>query len=109
MPENLERALLWFDSPVVAAHWGGSGCGSEVLRRLAGKDVWFDLSYGYGQMPKCIAQSILDKHTPDRLLFGSDMPWHRPAWEMRLIETLDISAGDKDKIYYKNAKKLLGI
>lgn len=109
MPENLERALAWFSSPVVAAHWGGSGCAKQVLKHLCGKDVWFDLSFGYGNMPKSFAQELADKHTPDRLLFGSDMPWHRPSWEKRLIESLDFSSEDKEKIYYKNAAKLLGI
>ena len=33
------------------------------------KDIWFDLSFGYGTMPKAIAQEIVDKHTPDRLIF----------------------------------------
>ena len=109
MPENLARALSWFDAPVVAAHWGGVGCGKEVLKHLCGKDIWFDVSFGYGRMPKSFAQEIADKHTPDRLLFGSDMPWHRPSWEMRLIESLDFSEEDKQKIYYKNALKLLNI
>lgn len=109
MPDNLLRALKWFDSPVVAAHWGGVSCGSEVIKKLCGRDLWLDLSFGYGTMPKAIAQEILNKHTPDRLIFASDMPWHRPAWEKQLIETLDISKNDKDKIYFKNACKLLNI
>lgn len=109
MPDNLLGALRWFDSPVIAAHWGGLNCGIEVIKKLCGKDVWFDLSFGYSQMPKTIAQEIIDKHTPDRLIFASDMPWHRPLWEKRLIESLDVSPNDKDKIYYKNALKLLGI
>ena len=107
MPDNLLGALNWLDTPVVAAHWGGLNCGAEVLKKLCGKEIWFDLSFGYGAMPKAIAQEIVDKHTPDRLLFASDMPWHRPKWEMQLIETLDISQSDKDKIYYKNALNLL--
>lgn len=107
MPQNMINALKWFDSPVICAHWGGVGCGTEVIETLAGEDVWFDLSFGYGNMPKAIAQKILDKHTPDRMLFGSDMPWHRPSWEVRLVESLDLSSEDRDKIYYKNAKKLL--
>ncbi len=109
MPENLSRALSWFDSPVIAAHWGGAGCKNDVVKYLCGKDVWFDVSFGYGNMPKSYAQELVDKHTPDRLLFGSDMPWHRPAWEKRLIESLDISESDKEKIYFKNAMKLLNI
>jgi len=107
MPEHMLGALMWLDTPVIAAHWGGVNCGEEVLKTLAGRDIWFDTSFGYANMPKSFAQMLVDKHTPDRILFGSDMPWHRPSWEMRLIETLDISDCDKEKIYYKNAKKLL--
>ena len=109
MPDNLLGALKWFDSPVIAAHWGGVSSGVEVIKKLCTKDLWFDLSFGYGTMPKAIAQQIVDKHTPERLVFASDMPWHRPSWERQLIETLDISKNDKDKIYYKNALKLLNI
>ncbi len=109
MPDNILGALKWFDSPVVAAHWGGVGCAPEVVEKLCGLDIWFDLSFGYGTMPKSFAQEIVDKHTPDRLLFGSDMPWHRPSWELRLINSLDISEDDKEKIYHKNAEKLLGL
>lgn len=109
MPDNLIGALKWLDTPVVAAHWGGNGCGKEVVEKLCGLDVWFDTAFGYGTMPKAIAQKILDKHTPDRFLFGSDMPWHRPAWEISLIESLDISKEDKEKLYFRNAAKLLGI
>ncbi len=109
MPDALERALRWFDAPVIAAHWGGAGCAKQVAKHLCGKNIWFDTSFGYGNMPKSFAQELMDKHTPDRFLFGSDMPWHRPSWEVRLIESLDISAEDREKIYYKNAKKLLSI
>ena len=109
MPEAMAKAIDWFDSPVVAAHWGGAGCGKQVIEHLCGKDIWFDTSFGYGNMPKSFAQEIMDKHTPDKFLFGSDMPWHRPTWEKRLIESLELSAEDKEKIYYKNAVKLLKI
>lgn len=107
MPEHMLGALKWFNSPVVAAHWGGFGCCMEVLDKLCGQDIWFDLSFGYCSMPKSIAQGIIDKHGPDRLLFASDMPWHRPAWERRLIDSLDLSDTDRDKIYFQNAQRLL--
>ena len=109
MPEQMKRALAWFDSPVVAAHWGGNGCGEDVLRHLCGENLYFDLSFGYGNMPKAIAQRIVDAHGPEKLLFGSDMPWHRPAWELRLIQSLDISDSDKEKIFSGNAKQLLDL
>ena len=106
-PAHLLRALKWLDTPVVAAHWGGVGCGTQVLELLCGRDIWFDLSFGYSAMPKAIAQAILDNHSPDRLLFASDMPWHRPSWELRLLNTLDISPEDREKIFHQNASALL--
>lgn len=109
MPQNLKNALKWFDAPVVAAHWGGFGCCFEVLEKLCGENIYFDLSFGYCAMPKAIAQAIVDKHGPQKLLFGSDMPWHRPIWEKRLLDTLDISPEDRGKIEYRNAQLLLGL
>ena len=109
MPENLERALSWFSSPVVAAHWGGHNAGEEVIKRLCGKDLYFDMAFGYGNIPKPVAQAIIDKHGTDKILFGSDSPWHRAEWEMVLVDALDLSEGDKEKIYYKNAIKLLNL
>lgn len=108
-PDRIRRALRWFDSPVVAAHWGSLDCGEEVLEKLCGENLYFDLSFGYSHMPKYLAQAIIDKHGPDRLLFGSDMPWHRPSMERKLLETLDISDADREKIYAGNAARLLGV
>ena len=107
MPHHLLGAKKWLDTPVLAAHWGGLGCGEEVLKKLCGQDIFFDLSFGYGTMPKSIARAILDAHGPDKLLFGSDMPWHRPVWEMRLLNSLDLSAAEREKICFRNALKLL--
>ncbi|MBQ7345143.1 MAG: amidohydrolase [Oscillospiraceae bacterium] len=107
MPEHMKRALRWFDSPVVAAHWGGFGCCFLVLEELCGEDLYFDLSFGYGHMPKPTAQAIIDKHGVDRLLFGSDMPWNRPAWEKRLLDSLGLSPTDRAKIDHENAQRLL--
>ena len=109
MPEHLLGALKWLDGPVVAAHWGGMGCYQEVIDRLCGQNIYFDLSFGYGLIPKKQAQIIIEKQTPDRLLFGSDMPWHRPAWEMRLLNSLELSNSDRDKICFQNAQRLLGL
>jgi predicted TIM-barrel fold metal-dependent hydrolase len=43
------------------------------------------------------------------MLFGTDLPWHTANMEMRLLDSLDLSQEDREKILYKNAKKLLGI
>ncbi len=108
-PEKLEKALSWFSSPVIAAHFGGVGCGEEVLRHLCGKDIYFDTSFGYATMPKYYAQEIIDRHGADKILFGTDSPWQTAQMEMRLLDSLEISHADFEKITHKNAEKLLGI
>lgn len=108
-PEKIEKALSWFCSPVIAAHYGGVGCGKEVIERLCGKDIWFDTSFGYGTMPKYYAQEIINRHGADKILFGSDSPWHTASMELTLLNTLEISHADFEKITHQNAEKLLGI
>ncbi len=108
-PDKMIKALSWFSSPVIAAHWGGVNCNEGVLKYLCGTDIYFDTSFGYSMMPKYYAQKILDKHGADKMLFGTDTPWHTPSMELRLLNSLDISEEDKEKIFYTNAQKLLGI
>lgn len=106
-PERMERALKWFDSPVVAAHWGGCHSAEGVLEHLCGKDVYFDTSFGYGQMPKYHAEKILERHGTNRILFGTDTPWHTPEMELRLLSSLHLSESERDAILYGNAERLL--
>ena len=108
-PERLKKALGWFDAPVIAAHWGGAGYGVEVLEKLCGENLYFDTSFGYAAMPRPVAQMILDCHGPDKLLFGSDSPWHRAEWELRLVNSLDMSETDREKVLWRNAQKLLDL
>ncbi len=109
MPKNFKNALKWFDSPVVAAHWGGVDCRDEVIEKMCSLPLYFDVSFGYGNISKYHAQTIIEKHGIDKILFGSDSPWHKPKWEKFLIENLNLTEDEKKKIYYKNAAKLLKI
>lgn len=109
MPENMLNALKWFDSPVVAAHWGGQNCGEKVVELLCGRDLFFDTSFGCGTIPRPLVLRIVEKHGTDKILFGTDMPWHSANMEKNLLDTLELSDSEKNKICCENAKKLLGI
>ena len=109
MPKAFLKALGHFDTPVIAAHWGGAGAGDDVLKYLCGENVYFDLSLGYFMMPKYYGLTILEKHPTDKLLFGTDSPWHTPSQELGFLSSLSLSDGEYEKITSKNAKKLLGI
>lgn len=108
-PEKMARALRYFDSPVVAAHLGGVGCYTDVLRYLCGENLYFDTAFTFSMLPKYYAEKIIEAHGTDNILFGTDCPWHTAALERRLIETLSLSDEDKEKIYSGNAKRLLGL
>ena len=108
-PEKLAKALSWFESPVIAAHWGGVNCNQGVLDLLCGKDIYFDVSFGYSMLPRFYAEKILEKHGTDKILFGTDTPWHTAEMEMRLLNNLMLRDEDMKKITSGNAKKLLGI
>ncbi len=106
-PDKMARALRWFESPVIAAHWGGLDCGSDVIQYLCGKNIYFDTSFGYGTIPKYFAEKIIETHGTDKILFGTDTPWHTAEMELKLLNTLHLSEEDKEKITHKNAEKLL--
>ena len=108
-PEKMAVALRWFDTPVVAAHWGGINCNEEVLKRLCGTPVYLDISFGYAMLPKYYAQQILEKHGTDKMLFGTDTPWHTAPMERRLLDTLGLSEEAMANITHKNAERLLGL
>lgn len=109
MPKNMKNALKWFDSPVVLAHWGGLACAEEVEKHLCGMDVYFDTSFGYAQMSRAAASGLIEKHGVEKMLFGTDSPWHTADLEKRLLNTLELSQNEIDMIYFKNAQKLLNI
>lgn len=109
MPRAMARAASWFDSPVVAAHWGGVGAYDESVKYLCGENLYFDVSFGYGVMPKAYASTIVEKHGAGKLLFGTDGPWHSAAQELRLLSSLGLTGEESAKITHLNACSLLGI
>ena len=108
MPDRMERALRYFDSPVVAAHLGGVGCSSAVLKHLAGKEgLYLDTAFSYGTVPKYYIEKIIECHGADKILFGTDTPWHSPWMEKKMLSSLSLTEEERDLITHKNALKLL--
>lgn len=109
-PERLLRVLDRFgDAPVVAAHFGGYLLWERVLDVLCRTKVYLDTAFSHGIIPPQYAKKILAAHDMDRVLLGSDMPWSSTRDEIRLLDSLDLSEADKEKILSKNAKRLLHI
>lgn len=95
----------------VLAHMGGHAVEEEVLELLCGHDIYFDNSYDFNKVDKDLAKKMFLKHTPDRILFGTDSPWC--SQKLLLDYFRDdfakgfLSKADTDRVLYKNASKLL--
>jgi len=68
-----------------------------------------DTSASISSVTKKQAARMIKNHGADKVLFATDLPWFKPEKEIKFIDSLDLTAEDREKIYYKNAKKLLGI
>ena len=60
-------------------------------------------------LPRYYALKIIEKHGTDKILFGTDTPWHTPDMEMKLLNNLELSGEEMENITHLNAEKLLNI
>lgn len=107
-PVKLGRILDQFpDARVVAAHLGGYQQWDHAVEHLAGRDVWFDTSSSMPFIRQETLETILRKHDPQRILFGSDYPLFDPATSMQeLQERAGVDDATLDR-YWANADALL--
>ena len=105
---KVHRALP--ELKIVAAHFGGNLLYDDVISLLCGEDIWFDLSLLAVEKPDVHKiRRLIDAHSPDRLLFASDLPWCDPLDELNALEALGLDDERMEKIRYKNAAGLLRI
>lgn len=88
-PRALRRILDDFPRlECIAAHLGGLFWWEEALRELAGQNLYLDTAACPGAIPPPVLRSILARHDPERIVFGSDYPLFSPETELRALETL---------------------
>src|SRR5262245_16311427 len=51
----------------------------------------------------------IDYYGIDRVMYGSDYPCWDPATALALLDELDLSEADKDKLFYRNARRILNL
>lgn len=97
------------DTKLICAHFGGFTLWDDVEKLLIGKNVYIDVSLGaLGRLDKEQAARMILAHDPDKLLFATDCPWASVPETFDYIDSLAIPSELKEKIYYKNALRLLG-
>lgn len=94
---------------LVLAHMGGHQRWDEVEELIVGENVYFDTGVVLDKMDLKQCLRMIKNHGTDKILFGTDMPWSGQREYAEIIRTLDLTDEEKDRIFYKNASKLLGI
>jgi len=92
---------------IVAAHLGGYQFWDQVEEYLLGREIYFDISYLFGHLDTQRIMKIIRSHGIKKILFGSDFPFDRPKRDIEIILQLDLTEDEREKIFCRNALKLL--
>lgn len=98
------------DLKLVAAHGGGMRLYDEVEKYVLGREIYIDLAFMNGMnIESERLNRLVQRHSKDYILYGSDSPWCDQGEMIEIVRKFSISEEEKEKILYKNAKKLLKI
>ena len=81
----------------------------EVLNTLCDEDLYFDTACVLSYIDPETFKSILRKHGEDRILFATDSPWSDISRDVDILKSFSLDKNTEEKVFYKNAKTLLGI
>ncbi|MCH5324762.1 MAG: amidohydrolase [Eubacterium sp.] len=109
MPCDLAEVAEKYPSlTLIGAHMGGMSNWERVLHYVKGaSNVYLDTAFCAEFITDGMMCALIDHMGEDRILLGSDLPWSLPTTQIEMIERLDISDEVKQKIYWKNAARLL--
>jgi Predicted metal-dependent hydrolase of the TIM-barrel fold len=93
----------------ISTHLGAWKQWDDVEKLMIGKNIFMEISFSFGWMPDEKIKELLLKHPSDYILFGTDSPWADHGSEIKNIKKLGLPEELKEKIFYLNAEKLLGI
>lgn len=107
LPEAIAIVLEKFPKlKVIAAHFGGWKEWAAAEKFLVGKNVYLDTSFTVPDLDLQELKRLIKKHDIEKVLFGTDSPWKDQADEIKMIQSLGLSAEEEERIFFKNAKNL---
>ncbi len=92
---------------IVAAHLGGWKMWDEVAGTLAGTDVYLETSYTFNVNRQDGVARVLERHSPERILFGTDSPWVEQKLTLDLVREAFPEEETQQKVLRWNAERLL--
>ncbi len=105
---SLKMHRLFPEMKMILAHLGGAREFGDAERCLWGEDIYMDISCMAGYAPGGVIRRFFKKHRMDRILYGSDFPWH-DGEELKMLDTLPLSREQKEAVLAGNARALLGL
>ena len=92
---------------MVVAHLGGWSMWDEVADTLAGTDVYLETSYTFCTATPEQVRRVLQRHPPERVLFGTDSPWRDQRESLALARAAFPDATTRRMVLEDNAERLL--
>lgn len=103
-----EVAARYPEAVIIAAHMGGYNMWREAGERLAVlPNVFADVSFSAGRMPVAEFEEACAMWPSERLLFGTDSPWHTIPESIEAVERLKRPEREKKWIFGGNALRVL--
>lgn len=93
----------------VAAHMGGAFRWDESEEYLVGKDIYFDTSSTFFELPVQRFLKMANAHGFEKIMFGTDYPLSDYKKELAYYENIPLSEENRKKIFYENACHFLNI
>ena len=94
---------------LIAAHLGGFQMWDESEAVLIGKKLYLDLSHTFFWMSDEQIVRMVRKHGVDKILFGTDAPWQKPAQVLDAFLAQPFTEAEQRQILWENAARLLDL
>lgn len=109
-PQRIINVLKKFPQlKFVATHLGAWKQWDDVENLLIGKELYMEVSFAFGYLPDEKIKELILKHPSDYVLFGTDSPWADQGREVENLKNLFLPEEIEEKIFYLNARRLLGL
>lgn len=94
---------------IVFAHLGNAENMEESFEYLSNKTVSFDISMAYYLQDAAKVTAFIKQNGADKFLYGTDTPFGNDDKTMEFLNSLNLTASEKNQILFKNAAELLKI
>jgi predicted TIM-barrel fold metal-dependent hydrolase len=95
------------DLPIVACHLGGMEDWQGVVDFLVGTDIYLETSFAPSWCPREMWELIIARHSPHRIVFGTDSPWQDQARELADFKRLPFTPEGLELALSTNAAQLV--